>query len=79
MTSHNSALTHRKTAMCPAYLVIRTDESDQLIRVWSPLTLRGKGGLEDRCPEQWCSASLNHDSLQGFQSNAQCSYIYNLE
>lgn len=31
-----------------------------------PLTLRGEGGLEDRCTEQWCrpTASLDHDSLQ---------------
>lgn len=35
-TSQNSALTHRRTAMRPAYLVIRTDESHQLIKVWSP-------------------------------------------
>lgn len=35
-TSQNSALTHRRTVMRPAYLMIRTDESHQLIRVWSP-------------------------------------------
>lgn len=35
-TSQNSALTHGRTVMRPAYLMIRTDESHQLIRVWSP-------------------------------------------
>lgn len=44
-----------------------------------PLTLCGEGGLEDRCPEQWCTASLDHDTFQSFQSNSQCSYIHNLE
>lgn len=46
-TSQNSALTHR-TAMQPAYLMIRTDESHQLIRVWSPwhCVVRGDWGTD---------------------------------